>query len=70
MVCCMEIWIFANDGETIRIDEFSHFYRLRKSKDPIYWEFKSWGRSSRLVLDSSSSLRNWETNFFFVSSDG
>ena len=48
---------------------FLHFYCLRRSKDPGYWEFKPWGRSSRLVLDSPSSLRKWKTNFFFVSSD-
>ena len=35
-----------------------------------YWEFKPWGNSSRLILDSLSSLRNWKTNFFFVSSEG
>ena len=52
VVCCMVLWMSANDGDIIRIDEFLHFYRLRKSKDPSYWEFKPWGNSSRLVLDS------------------
>ena len=70
VVCCMVIWMSINDGDTIRIDEFLHFYRLRRSKDLGYWEFKPWGRSSRLVLDSPSSLQNWKTNFFFVSGDG
>ena len=27
--CYMVIWMFANEGDTIRIDEFLHFYRLR-----------------------------------------
>ena len=56
VVCCMVMWMSINDGDTIRIDEFLHFYHLRRSKDSSYWEFKPWGRSSRLVLDSPSSL--------------
>ena len=46
----------ANDGDIIRIDEFLHFYRFQKSKNPGYWEFKPWSRILRLVLDSPSSL--------------
>lgn len=70
MICCMVIWIYANDRETSWIDEFLHFYRLRKSKDLGYWEFKPWGRSSRLVLNSPSSIWNWKTIFFFIPDDG
>ena len=70
MICCMVIWMSANDRDIIRLYEFLHFYRLQKFKDPGYWEIKPWGNSSRLVLDSPSSLRNWKANFFFVSSDG
>ena len=36
VICYMVIWMSANDGDTIRIDEFLHFYRLRKSKDSGY----------------------------------
>ena len=60
----------ANDGNVIRRDEFLHFYCLRKSKDPGYYEFKPWDRASRLILDYPSSLRNWKPNFFFVSGSG
>ena len=60
----------ANDGDIIRIDEFLHLYRLGCSKDPGYWKFKSWDRSSRLILDSPSSLQNLKTSFFFVSGEG
>ena len=60
----------ANDGDIIRIDEFLHLYRLGCSKDPGYWKFKSWDRSSRLILDSPSSLQNWKTSFFFISGEG
>ena len=70
VICCMVVWMSANDGDTIRIDEFLHFYRLRQSKIPRIWEFKPWDRNSRLILDSSSSLRNWKMSFYFVSSEG
>ena len=32
----------TNDRDTIRMDEFLHFYCLRRSKDLGYWEFKPW----------------------------
>jgi len=59
----------TNDGDVIKKDEFLHFYRLRKSKDPDYYKFKLWDRAFRLILDYSSSLRNWKPNFFFVFSN-
>nr|POE75428.1 hypothetical protein CFP56_50683 [Quercus suber] len=46
----------ANDGDVIRRDKFLHFYRLKKSKDLGYYEFKSWDRASRLILDYLSSF--------------
>ena len=70
VVCYMVIWMFANDRDAIRIDEFLYVYCLRWSKTPGYWEFKPWDRSSRLALDSPSSFRNWKTSFFFVSGVG
>ena len=36
VIWCMVMWMSANDGDTIRIDEFLHLYRLRRSKDPGY----------------------------------
>ena len=66
----MMVWMSTNDGDVIRRDELLHFYRLRKSKDPGYYEFKLWDRASRLILKYPSSLRNWKPNFFFVSGSG
>ena len=60
----------ANDKDVIKKDEFLHFYRLRKSKDLGYYEFKPWDRASMLILDYPSSLRNWKPNFFFVFGSG
>ena len=70
VIYCMVVWMSANDGDIIKKDEFLHFYRLRKSKDLGYWEFKPWVRASRLILDSPSSFRNWKPNFFFISGSG
>jgi len=70
VISCMVVWMSANDEDVIKKDEFLHFYHLRKSKDLGYYEFKSWDRDSRLILDYLSSLRNWKPNFFFVSSNG
>ena len=56
LVFCLVVWMSANDGDVIMRDEFLHFYCLRKSKDPSYYEFKPWDRASRLILDYASSL--------------
>jgi len=60
----------ANDSDVIKKDEFLHFYHLRKSKNPGYYEFELWDRASRLILDSPSSFRNWKPNFIFISGNG
>ena len=70
VISCMVVWVSANDGDVIKKDEFLHFYCLRKSKVPNYYEFKPWDRVSRLILDYLSSLQNWKPNFFFVSGNG
>ena len=56
LVSCMVVWMSANDRDVIRRDEFFHFYHLRKSKDPDYYELKPWDRASRLILNYPSSL--------------
>ena len=66
LVSCMVVWMSINNDDVIRGDKFLHFYRLRKSKDHGYYEFKSWDRASRLILDYPTSLRNWKPNFFFI----
>ncbi|KAL0010596.1 hypothetical protein SO802_005704 [Lithocarpus litseifolius] len=40
IISCMVVWMSANDGDVIKKEELLHFYRLRKSKDPGYYEFK------------------------------
>ena len=52
----MVVWMFANDGDVIKKDEFRHFYCLRKSKDPSYYEVKLCDKASRLILDCLLSL--------------
>ena len=34
IISCMVVWMFANDEDVIKKDEFLHFYCLRKLKDP------------------------------------
>ena len=70
VICFMVVWMSTNDGDVIKKDDFLHFYHLRKSKDHGYYEFKPWDRASRLILDSSSFLRNWKPNFFISGSSG
>lgn len=60
----------ANERDIPRAKEFLHFYRLERSKLPSYCEFKPWDKKSWLVFYSPSSLREWKTNFFFVSGNG
>ena len=40
VICCMVVWMLANDKYTIRMDEFFHLYHLRRSRNLDYWEFK------------------------------
>ena len=56
IISYMVVWMSANDGVVIKKNEFLHFYRLRKSKDPGYYEFKPWDKASRLILNYPSSL--------------
>ena len=56
LISCMVVWMSANNGDVIKREKFLHFYRLRKSKDSGYYEFKPWDRASRLILYYPSSL--------------
>ena len=56
IISYMVVWMSANDGVVIKKNEFLHFYRLRKSKDPGYYELKPWDKASRLILNYPSSL--------------
>ena len=66
----MVIWTTIADGDMITLNEFTHLYRLKESKEFGYYEFVPWDRSSRLVIDLSLSFRYWKSRYFFVSGDG
>ncbi|KAL0015897.1 hypothetical protein SO802_002966 [Lithocarpus litseifolius] len=51
-IVSMVVWMLTNDGDIIKKDEFLHFYHLRKSKDPGYYEFKPWDRASSFSTSS------------------
>ena len=38
VISCMEIWMVVTEGDTIRLDEFIHLYRLKESKEYGYYE--------------------------------
>ena len=66
----MVIWTTIADGDMITLNEFTHLYRLKESKEFGYYEFVPWDRSSRLVVDLLSFFRYWKSRYFFVSGDG
>ena len=70
VISCMVIWTIIADGDMITINEFVHLYRLKESKEFVYYEFVPWNRKSRLVVDLPLSFRNWKSRFFFVSGNG
>ena len=70
VIICMVIWTTIADGDMITLNEFTHLYRLKESKEFRYYEFIPWDRSSRLVVNLPSSFRYWKSRYFFVSSDG
>lgn len=43
-------------GDMIRVGEFIHLYRLKKSKEYGYYELVSWVRKARIITDLPSSF--------------
>ena len=65
VISCMEIWLAANEGDMIKVDEFIHLYRLKESKEYGYYELVPWVGKARIVRDMPSSFRYWKSRFFF-----
>ena len=57
----------VTEGDMIRVDEFIHLYRLKKSKEYEYYELMPWVRKERIITDLPSSFRYWKSRLFFVS---
>ena len=70
IISCMVIWMIIAHGNMITLIEFIHLYHLKESKEFGYYEFVPWNRKSCLVVDLSSSFRDWKSRFFFVFGDG
>ena len=70
VISCMEIWMVVTEGDTIRLDEFIHLYRLKESKEYGYYELVPWVRKARIITNLPSSFRYWKSRYFFVSMDG
>ena len=58
------------EGDTIRLDEFVHLYRLKESKEYGYYELMPWVRLVRIITNLPSSFRYWKSRYFFVFGDG
>ena len=69
VVNCMGIWLAANDGDMLKVDELVYLYRLKESKEHGYYELVPWERRARIVKGLPSSFRYWKSRFFFVSGD-
>ena len=70
VISCMMIWTTIADGDMITVNEFVHLYRLKESKEFLYYEFVPWNSKSRLIVDLPSSFHYWKSRYFFVSGDG
>ena len=70
VISCMVIRTTIADGDMLIVNEFVHLYRLKESKEFVYYEFIPWDRKSRLVADLPSSFRYWKSRYFFVSGNG
>ena len=46
IISCMEIWTIVIDGDIIRLDVFVHMYRLKESKEFVYYELVPWDKRS------------------------
>ena len=70
VISCMVIWTTIVDGDMLTINEFTHLYRLKESKEFGYYEFIPWDRKSRLAADLPLFFRYWKSRYFFMSGDG
>jgi len=62
----MEIWLSIHEGDMICIDEFMYLYCLKESKQFGYYEFVTWNRKSRVVVNFPSSFCNWKSRYSFI----
>ena len=65
----MGIWLAANDGDMLKVDELNYLYCLKASKEHRYYELVPWERRDMIVRGLPSSFRYWKSRFFFVSGD-
>nr|XP_023924366.1 uncharacterized protein LOC112035768 [Quercus suber] len=63
------IWLAANYGDMLKVDELVYLYHLKVSEEHGYYELVPWERRTRIVKGLPSSFRYWKSRFFFVSGD-
>lgn len=62
--------MIVNDGDTIRLDEFVHLYRLKELKEFGYYKLVPKDRKARLIVELPSSFYYWKSRYFFVYGSG
>ena len=58
VISCMVIWTIIANRDMNTTNEFVYLYHLKEFKEFGYYEFVSWNRKSRFVVDLPSSFRN------------
>ena len=66
VVNCMGIWLVANDGDMLKVDELVYLYCLKESKEHGYYELVPWERRTKIVRGLPSSFKYWKSRFFFL----
>ena len=65
----MGIWLTATDEGMLKVDELIYLYRLKESKENMYYKLVPWERRTKIVRRLPSSFKYWKSRFFFVSED-
>ena len=65
----MGIWLTATDEGMLKVDELIYLYRLKETKDNMYYKLVPWERRTKIVRRLPSSFKYWKSRFFFVSDD-
>ena len=62
----MGIWLAANDGDMLKVDELVYLYCLKESKEHGYYELVPWEQRTKIVRGLPSSFKYWKSRFFFL----
>ena len=61
VVSLIGIWLAATNGDMIRVDKLVYLYRLKASKEHMYYELVLWEKRTRIARDLPTSFRYWKS---------